>query len=322
MPPPTSSPSPPLTLPPPPPSPTQLQLRVHSASINPIDSNLLKGRLRLFWPLSFPHTPGCDISGTVTAVGSSITHFHPGDAVCGNAYSFGAYADLCNVEAAHVAPKPASITHGEAAGLGVAGQSALVALRRAEVGAGSKVVVVGASGGVGHLAVQMARAMGATTVVAVCSGRNAAFVQGLGATAVVDYTQGRMSAGLKKEFDAVIDCVGGTEQWDEATRVMRPGGKFVTIAGYRGGMAARLWGMVARGVGGLLGLGEGHTYQSFFLQPTAEQMGQVVRWVEEGKVKVEVEETFEFTAAGVKAMYAHIDGGRTRGKLAMKIRDD
>ena len=240
--------------------------------------------------------------------------------MCGDAYSFGAFADYCNVDAQHVTLKPPAMSHADAAGLGVAGQSALVALRRARVGAGHHVVIIGASGGVGHYAVQIARAMGASKVVGVCSGRNVDFVTALGATSTVDYTAQPISAALTKEYDAVIDCVGGAEQWDQATKVMKPGGRFVTIAGYRSSLLAQAWGMVSRTVGAYFG--DRHTYQSFFLRPTAEQMDTLAAWVNEGKLKTCVEQTFEFSESGVKDMYRHIQGERTRGKLALQVVDE
>ena len=305
---------------PPPPTSTHLQLRVYAASINPIDNGLVHGRLRLFWPLSFPHTPGLDVSGVVTAVGPAVTRFRVGDSVCGDGSSFGAFADVCDVDEQHVALKPQRMSHVEAACLGVAGQSALVALERGQLSAGQKVVVIGASGGVGHYAIQMAAAMGASSVVGVCSARNADFVRSLGATSTIDYNAQPISAALQKEYDVVIDCAGGPQQWDEATKIMKPGGRFVTIAASRGSMLGSAWAYVRRTIGSHFG--ERHSYQSFFLRPTAAQIDRVAQFARDGKLKTSVEKTFELSLSGVTDMYSHIEGGRTRGKLALKVRDE
>ena len=178
-------------------------------------------------------------------------------------------------------------------------------------------VVIGASGGVGHYTVQMAVAMGASSVVGVCSARNADFVRSLGATSTVDYTAQSISAALQKEYDVVIDCVGGPHQWHEATRIMKPGGRFVTIVGNHGSFIGSAWAVLSRTVSSYFG--DRHKYQSFFLKPTAEQIDRVVDYVREGKMKTCVDKTFDLSESGVREMYGQIAGGRTRGKLVLKV---
>jgi len=192
----------------------QLLVRVRATSVNPIDWKQASGKLRLFIPAKFPFVPGYDLAGDIVALGAGVTGFSVGMRVhtrlSGGDGGASAELVLAGVDVAR--PIPAAMDYAEAAGLPLAGMTALQGLRDVlgvpMSGARERVLVVGASGGVGHLAVQIARAAGAH-VVGVCSGRNAALVQELGAHEVVDYTQPDAYAG-HAPFDAVLDCVGGS----------------------------------------------------------------------------------------------------------------
>jgi NADPH:quinone reductase-like Zn-dependent oxidoreductase len=202
-----------VDLPRPTPGPGQLLIQVAASSVNPIDWKRASGKMRLIMPVSFPCVPGFDVAGEVVEVGPGVTAFAVGARVharIGDPKG-GASAELAVAGVDVTAPLPAGMDPGEAAGLPLAGMTALQGLRdRAGMpleGARERVLVVGASGGVGHLAVQIARAAGAT-VVGVCSGRNAALVTSLGAHEVLDYTQPDPYRG-QAPFDIVLDCVGG-----------------------------------------------------------------------------------------------------------------
>lgn len=184
-------------------------IRVHAASMNPFDVFHRAG----FWPIRPSHgwlkpkTPvlGIDVAGTITAVGPAVTRFKVGDAVFGNC--FGAHAEVVRARTTALAPLPAGLSFTQAAALPTAALTALQGLRAvAAVAPGQRVLVNGASGGVGHLAVQIAKAIGAD-VTAVCSGANVAWVQALGADRVIDYTREDFTRGSAR-YDLVYDAVG------------------------------------------------------------------------------------------------------------------
>lgn len=201
-------------LPPPSPGPGEVLVRVRATSVNPIDWKQAGGAYRPVLRARFPgFIPGYDVAGEVLSVGPGVTGFAQGDRVhvrlAGN--GGGANAEQVCVPAADLAKLPASLDFAEGAGLPLAGLTALQGLRdhcglRAPLD-GRRVLVVGASGGVGHLGVQLARAWGAH-VTGVCSARNADFVRSLGAHEVVDYAAPGAWSGVAP-FSAILDCVGG-----------------------------------------------------------------------------------------------------------------
>lgn len=202
-----------LDQPQPTPAPGQILVRVKNASVNPIDWKLASGALRLLAPARFPEVPGFDVAGEVVSIGPAVTTFAVGDRVHARLDDrVGASCAEYTLAGLNVTTRmPERMDFATAAGLPLAGMTALQALRRCGLpmqDAKARVLVVGASGGVGHLAVQIARACGAH-VVGVCSARNAAQVQTLGAQEVLDYTKPDPYAG-QAPFDIVLDCVGGS----------------------------------------------------------------------------------------------------------------
>lgn len=207
----------------------QLLIRVVASSVNPIDWKLIAGVMRPFAP-GFPYVPGYDIAGQVHAVGPGVTAFAVGQRVHARIgpMSAGGSAEYALAGVDVTCPIPEGLSYADAAGMPLAGMTALQGLRdRAGLqmsGSTQRVLVVGASGGVGHYAVQIAVAAGAT-VVGVCSGRNADMVRGLGAAEVLDYTAPDPFRG-QAPFDIVHQSVGH----DHATYLplLKPGGRFVT----------------------------------------------------------------------------------------------
>ncbi len=191
----------------------EVLVRVMAASVNPVDWKIASGKLRLIMRNRLPCVPLADVAGVVESVGPGVTTFSPGDRVhariAGN--NPGGAAEYALATTAVLAHMPASMDFATAAGLPLAGMTALQGLRR-DAGlpmenANARVLVVGASGGVGHLAVQIAVAAGAE-VTGVCSGKNAALVKELGAHAVIDYTKPDAFKGAAR-WDVILDCVGG-----------------------------------------------------------------------------------------------------------------
>ncbi|WP_197289696.1 NADP-dependent oxidoreductase [Saccharothrix sp. NRRL B-16348] len=200
--------------------PDEVLVRVLAAGVNPVDAECRGGKAE-DWFGSGPHTWGWDVSGVVVEVGAGVEDLRPGDEVYGMprfpALAEG-YAEFVSAPAAELAVKPARLRHVDAAALPLSGLTALQTLDRAGVGRGDRLLVNGAAGGVGHLAVQLAKARGAT-VVAVAREVNHDFLRSLGADEVVDYTTTDVPSAVG-EVTAVLDCVGR----DELVELVRPGG--------------------------------------------------------------------------------------------------
>jgi NADPH:quinone reductase-like Zn-dependent oxidoreductase len=202
----------------------EVLVRVHAAGVNPVDWKTRRGNGYLH---TMPVRLGWDVSGVVAEVG---TRFKPGDGVFGMPWfphTAGCYAEYMVAPARQLAAKPASMTHSEAGGLPMAGLTAWQSLVDiAQVKAGDRVLISGAAGGVGHLAVQIARARGAE-VAATASPASHAFVRGLDAHEVLDYADAGIAAELD-DFDIVFEPFGGadTHKWISA---IRPGGQLIAF---------------------------------------------------------------------------------------------
>jgi NADPH:quinone reductase-like Zn-dependent oxidoreductase len=221
-------------------------VRVRAASINPADWYGLTGRpwvARAELGLRRPKTDrlGVDFAGTVEAVGKDVTQFRPGDEVFGG--KSGALAEYICVREA-VALKPANVTPEQAAAVPVAAVTALQGLRdKGRLQAGDKVLINGASGGVGTFAVQIAKALGAE-VTGVCSTRNVELVRSVGADHVVDYMQEDFTRSGER-YDVMLD-VAGTRSWSECARVLEPQATLVIVGAPKGGRLLGPLGHVAR----------------------------------------------------------------------------
>ena len=217
----------PVTVPVPKPGINEILIRVHAAGVNPIDKTNRENGIFVGQP---PFVLGWDVSGTVAAAGFGVTVHQAGDEVFGMLpfpRGHGAYAEYVVAPARVFVPKPANLTHVAAASLPLAGLTAWQALAEiAHVGPGTRVLVNGAAGGVGHLAVQIAKSLGAH-VTAVVSGPNADFARSLGADDVLDRTVTDYTASVR-DLDVVLDTRGIDAR--PALDTLRPGGIFVTLA--------------------------------------------------------------------------------------------
>jgi NADPH:quinone reductase-like Zn-dependent oxidoreductase len=291
-------------------------VRVHASSANPVDlyaltpvAHLQRGRK--------PAIVGTDFAGIVESVGSRVTRYRPGDEVFGGVR--GAFAEYAAVaEDGAVARKPAGVSFEDAGTLAVAGTTALQALRdHGGVASGQRVLINGASGGVGTFAVQIAKAFGAE-VTAVCSARNVELVRGLGADHVVDYMRDDFtrSAG---GFDLMLE-VAGNRSWSECARLLKRGGTFVGVgaAGVqhgRGGglrLIRHLLDVRIRSIGG------GKKVVVLFVaklnRPDLETLGELV---ESGRVKPVIDRRYDFTR--VAEALGYLDEGHSMGKVAIGI---
>jgi len=210
----------------------EVLVRVRAVSVDRGTWHLMAGRPNLMRIMGFglrrpkQPNPGRSVAGTVEAIGKNVTAFEPGDEIYGTAE--GSFAEYARAEAGKLAHKPANLSFEQAAAVPVSGTTALQGVRRAEIGAGQKVLIVGASGGVGTFAVQIARAFGAE-VTGVCSTAKTELVRGLGADHVVDYTREDFADGPLR-YDVILD-IGGNSRLTRLRRALTPAGRLVIVGG-------------------------------------------------------------------------------------------
>jgi NADPH:quinone reductase-like Zn-dependent oxidoreductase len=295
-------------LPEPKPGPAQVLVRVMAASVNPIDWKVRRGELRLVSGFGFPRSTGSDFAGVVEAAGRGVKDLAIGQRVMGVQSSLapenGSFAEFMAVDAARCVPIPPALSFVDAAAIPLAGLSALQALT--ELGGarqGSRVLVIGASGGVGHFAVQIARAIGAR-VTGVASARNLDFVRGLGADDVVDYGLTPPDR-LTERYDVVLDAVSA---WS-AKRLARqtaPGGVYVSTLPGPGAF-------VEAGLARLSGL----THRILVMRADRRDLGRLADMAAAGQIRPHVERTLVLEQAA--DMHRAAEAGRTVGKLVVTI---
>ncbi|MCY1143062.1 NADP-dependent oxidoreductase [Actinoplanes sp. Pm04-4] len=217
-------------LPDPPVGPDAVRIRVHAAGVNPVDNGIRAGYLESLYPHHFPLIPGWDVAGVVDRVGAAVTRFAPGDEVMAYArkesVQHGTYAELVSVNERVVAHVPAAMTLVQAGGLPLAGLTALQALSAIGVSHGDVVLVHAAAGGVGHLAIQIARAVGAQRVIGTASPANHEFIRSLGAEPIEygDDLPKRLAdlVGGDGRVDAAADFHGGEALAQSPSLVRHP----------------------------------------------------------------------------------------------------
>jgi NADPH:quinone reductase-like Zn-dependent oxidoreductase len=297
----------------------QVLVKVHAAGINPLEWHKVRGTpyfMRLGEGFGAPKDPrlGIDYSGEVVAVGEGVTRFKPGDAVFGG--RDGALAEYVAARAeGSVAPKPANVSFEQAAGVYIAGITALQALRDgAAVRPGQKVLINGASGGVGTFAVQIAKAYGAE-VTAVCSTRNVELVRSLGADHVVDYTQQDFTQ-TGERYDVVMDNVAN-RPIHEVRRILKPKGTYLVIGG--GGPDANPWfGAIAAPVKAwFLSHFVDEDLKFFLSHASLEDTVALGKLMEEGKVTPVVDRTYRLDE--IQDAMRYLEAGHARGKVVLTM---
>ena len=293
----------------------QVLVRVRASSVNPVEWYGVTGPYfaRIGAGLRRPNDPGvgADLAGTVEAVGRDVESFKPGDEVYGT--GVGAWAEHAKARGERLALKPASLSFAEAAAVPVAAVTALMALReKGNVQPGEKVLVNGASGGVGTFAVQLAKALGAD-VTAVCSTRNVDQAAALGADRVVDYTKDDFTKlGIRHEL--ILDIAGRTSFLD-ARRVLTDDARYILVGGrmtYRGlGPLPHVGGTI------LKSKGRGQTVKFFVAEVTTENLTYLGELIDSGKVKPIVERTYPLNEAS--EALAYLGEGHARGKLVITV---
>jgi NADPH:quinone reductase-like Zn-dependent oxidoreductase len=278
----------------------EILVRVHAASVNPVDWKIRDGLLRKRFNLQLPVIPGSDLSGEVAAVGPGVTNFRVGDPVFAMIGLLGAYAEHVTLKAAMAASKPASIDHVQAASVPLVGLTAWQALHeQGDLRPGQRIFVLAAAGGVGGFAVQFARAAGAI-VIASAAVKNADYVRGLGASEVLDF---RIDSAVQYAggVDLVMDLAGG-EASVRALELLTPAGALVAIAAPSEALKERAAKL-------------GRRLLSLQGRPDGAQLAQITSLIDAGQVTTSVAAVFPLAEAAAAQELSKL--GHTRGKIIL-----
>ena len=301
-------------------------VKVHAASINPLDLRVLEGEFKAILPIKFPFILGNDFAGTVAQVGSNVTQFKVGDEVYAKTDLNGAFAEYTVVQQASLALKPKNIPMEHAASLPLVSLTAWQALVEiANVKAGHKVLIHAGSGGVGSIAIQLAKHLGAT-VATTTSDKNTRWVRELGADIIIDYKTMDFEQELK-DYDVVLDTQGG-KTLEKSLSVIKRGGRIISISGPPDRAFAETikanW--LLKFIIPLLSWSIRNkakkrdiTYSFLFMQPNGQQLSQISHLVEIGKIKPVVDTEYDFSK--IKEALEYVNTGRAKGKIILKIVD-
>jgi NADPH:quinone reductase-like Zn-dependent oxidoreductase len=295
----------------------EVLVRVRAASANPVEWHLVRGEpflVRLMTGLRAPKDSGIggDVAGVVEALGPGVTAFAPGEAVFGTAS--GSFAELACAKVDRLARKPQALTFEEAASMPVAGCTALQAVRdHGRLQPGRRVLVIGASGGVGSFAVQIAKALGGD-VTAVCSTKHVDFVRALGADAVVDYTRESPSGS----YDLVLR-VAGNASVRQRRRLLTPEGTLVVVGSGTGrdGNGGALGPLTRMLVARIASREHGRRVATFIAKVRTRDLETLAAFAADGRIRPAVERTYPLAEAA--AALTEIESGHTRGKLVLTV---
>jgi NADPH:quinone reductase-like Zn-dependent oxidoreductase len=282
----------------------EVLVRVHAAGVNPIDWKVREGHMKDFWPHKLPLIPGWDVSGTVEEVGPGVSRFKIGDEV----YSVpdptrnGAYADYIVVRESEIALKPNSLYHIRAAVVPLAALSAWQALLdTAQLQPGQRVLIHAGSGGVGHLAVQLAKWKG-SYVFATASTKNQDLLRELGVDKAIDYTQQRFE-DVARNMDIVLDTIGGETQ-ERSWSVLKKGGVLVSLVQPPSGEKAEELGVRATFVAG---------------HPSGAQLAEIAKMIDSGKLAPIIDRILPLSEA--RRAHELSQSGHVRGKIVLRVKD-
>jgi NADPH:quinone reductase-like Zn-dependent oxidoreductase len=299
--------------------PDDCLVEVHAAGLDRGVWHLMAGLplvIRLGFGFRGPKsgTPGMDVAGRVVAMGANVTDFNLGDEVYG--ICSGSFAQFACVKARKLSPKPSCLSFVEAAAVPVSGITALQGLRdKLQVQSGQRILITGASGGVGSYAVQMAKAMGAH-VTAECSGPKAEFVRSLGADQVIDY-QCQDLVTMPHEFDGILD-LAGNRPLKRLRRILASTGTLVIAGGEEGG---RWFGGVDRQLRGMLmSPFLGQNIRTYIAEESGAQLGEVSRLIVSGSVVPPIDKVFPLDE--VPGAMEYLVAGRVRGKVVIGVRPE
>ena len=283
----------------------QALVEVYAASLNRIDSVIRNGYAQAMMPLSFPSTVGGDFSGVISDLGEGVTEFGAGDEVYGNAGAFlggsGSIAELVASDNAKMSFKPKTLDFTQSASLPLVGASAVQGIEEEiKVKEGQKILIQGGAGGIGSIAIQIAKMHGA--YVATTVGTDSVdFAQNLGADEVIDYKVQDVTNVLR-DYDAAFDTAGG-DSTNDLFKIIKRGGTLVSMAGMLDQDLANKQGVTAI---------------SQMTLVSTEQLQRLARYVDSGRVKVQIEKTFPFLQ--VKEAFTYFETQHPKGKVVVEIK--
>jgi len=305
----------------------EVLVRVHAAGLNPVDFKTREGKLKLVQRYPLPVVMGNELAGIVEARGEGATRFAQGDRVFARMAkgAMGAFADYAVVSENLVAAMPPSLDFAAAAGVPLAGLTALQALRdELRLGPGSRVFIPGGAGGVGTFAIQLAKWLGAE-VTTTASPRGRALVERLGADVVIDYTAERFEDHVRG-MDGVFDLIGG-DTLEKSFGVMRRGGTLVSIAAIpepatarkdlgRGAALAALFWLASYGLRARARK-HGVAYRYLFMHPSGAELAGLAQLIEGGKLQPVIDRVFPFEE--IAQAFAYLESGRAKGKVVVRM---
>jgi len=305
----------------------EVLIEVHATGLNLLDAKVRDGEFKLILPYKPPFVLGHDVAGVVTAVGAGVSQFKVGDEVYARPADFhiGTFAEFIAVPQADVAPKPRNLSMNEAGALPLVALTAWQSLVEvAQLQKGQKVFIQAGSGGVGTVAIQLAKHLGAY-VATTTSAANADWVKDLGADLVIDYKTQDFET-LLRDYDVVLNSQDN-KTLEKSLRVLRPGGVAVSISGPPTPDFARAAGLpwYLRLVFSLLSFGirrkagqRGVRFHFLFMRADGRQLGEITRLIEAGIIKPILDRVFPFTQTN--EALAYVESGRAKGKVVVQVK--
>ncbi|WP_144701849.1 NADP-dependent oxidoreductase [Fictibacillus phosphorivorans] len=303
-----------------------LLIRIHAASINPIDFKIRDGKVKMLLSFQMPLILGNDFSGTVEQVGSKVTKFQPGDKVFGRPRKsrIGTFAEYISIHEEDVAIAPSNISLIESASLPLVGLTTWQAFHDVlQLKEGQKILIHAGAGGVGTFAIQLAKTMGAY-VATTASNRGYDLVKSLGADEIINYKEQDFEKVLKG-YDAVFDTLGGTSL-EKSFKVLRPGGKIVSVSAVPNKAFAAennlgffkkvIFSIVSSKIAKLERKHNVH-YHFLFMKPSGEQLSKIADLVEKEVIVPVIDKVFPFKDAQKAIEY--VETGRAKGKVIIKV---
>lgn len=302
-------------------------VQIHAAGVNPVDNKIRAGEFKLLLPYKMPLILGTDLAGVVVRVGPRVRRFKAGDEVYARPDDdrIGTFAEFIAIKEDSLALKPANLTMEEASSIPLVALTAWQTLvEKGKLKKGQKVLIHAGSGGVGTIAIQLAKHIGAT-VATTASEANTDMLKDLGADIVIDYKKDDFSTKLKG-YDLVIDTQGG-DTLKRSLSVLKPGGKLIGIAGPPDPDFAKL-----RGMNGFLSLvmrllsygirkaarRSGASYSFHFMTASGQQLGEITRLIEAGHIRPVIDRVFPFEET--RQALGYVETGRAKGKVVVKVR--
>lgn len=298
---------------------TDVLIEVKAAAINPIDKSIVLGNLQGLLPIPFPSTSAYDVSGIVVEKGDDVGNFEIGDLVYSRVpqEQMGTIAEYVAVTSEAVSKKPGNISFEEAAGLPLAGLTALQSLEFAGIKADDRILIHAGSGGVGSLAIQYAKAKGAYVYTTTSTG-NVEWVKELGADRVIDYKKEDYKT-IVKDVDIVYDTLG-QEYTSEAFQVVKQGGQVISVVGPLDEETATMFGMADYKLPeelATLSAKKEASYKFIFMHPNGAHLAEIKTMIEDEKIRPIVDTIYPF-AESIDA-FTHLASGRAKGKIVIKI---